>query len=175
VLIRRERTGDERSVHRIHDLAFGSGSGAPAKEATLVDELRCDPDAWLPRLSLVAEEDELPVGHVLCSRGRLRGEVPVLALGPIAVLPHHQRIGIGTALVHAVCAAADALDEPLVILLGDPLFYRRTGFGPAKQFRITPPVPAWAPHFQARSLTTYDPRVHHGEFRYAAAFDSIPA
>ena len=162
-------------MHRIHNLAFGPESGVPAREATLVDQLRLDSQAWLPRLSLVAEEDELPVGHVLCSRGRLRGEVPVLALGPIGVLPHHQGLGIGTALVHAVCAAADALDEPLVILLGNPLFYQRTGFVLAGQFRITPPVAAWERSFQARPLTAFDPRVHHGEFRYATAFDSIPA
>jgi len=175
VLIRRERAGDERAVHRIHDLAFGPESGVPAQEATLVDLLRQDPDAWLPRLSLVAEEDELPIGHVLCSRGVLRGEMPVLGLGPIGVLPHHQRMGVGTALVHAVCAAADALDETIVVLLGDPRYYSRTGFVLAEQFRITPPVPAWAPHFQARPLTGFDPAVQYGEFRYAPGFDSIPA
>jgi putative acetyltransferase len=171
VLIRRERSGDERSVHRIHDQAFGSGSGRPAPEATLVDLLREDRSSWLPRLSLVAEEDELPVGHVLCTRGLLRGEIPALALGPIGVLPRHQGLGIGTALVHAVCAAADALDETVVILLGDPTFYQRTGFVLAERFRITPPAPDWAPHFQARPLT----RVQHGEFRYPQAFAAVSA
>lgn len=175
MLIRRERVGDETAVHRIHDLAFGPENGIPAKQATLVDLLRQDRDAWLPRLSLVAEEDELPIGHVVCSRGLLRGEVPVLGLGPISVLPHHQRVGIGTALVHAVCAAADALDESIVILLGDPRYYHRTGFVLAEQFRITPPEPDWGPYFQARPLTAFDPRVQYGEFRYAPGFDTIPA
>jgi putative acetyltransferase len=174
VLIRRERAGDETAVHRIHDLAFGRSDVGPAKEATLVDLLRQDPEAWLPRLSLVAEDDELPVGHVVCSRGLLRGEVPALGLGPLGVLPHHQRRGVGTALVHAVCAAAEALDETLVILLGDPGYYRRTGFVPAERFGISPPVPGWAPYFQARPLAAFDPAVQYGGFRYAPAFDSIP-
>jgi putative acetyltransferase len=174
VLIRRERTGDEAAVYRIHDLAFGTGPGTPAKEATLVNLLREDPGAWLSRLSLVAEEDELPIGHVVCSRGWLRGEIPVLGLGPIGVLPRHQAMGVGTALVHAACAAADALDEPLMILLGDPAYYRRTGFVLAERFSVTPPVPGWAPYFQARPLTGFDPAVHHGGFRYPPAFDSIP-
>ena len=175
MLIRRERAGDEPAVHRIHDLAFEPPGGGPAREALLVDLLREDADAWLPRFSLVAEEDELPVGHVVCSRALLRDEVPVLGLGPIGVLPRHQRLGIGTALVHAVCAAADALDETIVVLLGDPAYYRRTGFVLADRFRIAPPVPAWAPHFQARPLAAFDPRVQHGEFRYAAAFDTVSA
>jgi putative acetyltransferase len=180
VLIRRERAGDEKAVHRIHQRAFGAGDtsrsghpGAPPAEATLVDRLRSDPEAWLPRLSLVAEEGELPIGHVVCSRGRLRQQVPALGLGPIGVLPRHQGRGVGTALVHAVCAAADALDEPLVLLLGDPGYYRRTGFVLAERFGITPPVPEWAPHFQVRTLSGFDPAVHHGGFRYAAAFDRI--
>jgi putative acetyltransferase len=175
VLIRRERPADQTAVHRIHDLAFGpGGDGGPAVEATLVNLLRADP-GWLPRLSLVAELEGVPIGHVVCSRAWLRDDVPALGLGPIGVLPEHQQAGVGTALVHAACAAADALDEPLIVLLGDPAFYHRTGFVLARQFGISPPVPAWAPHFQARPLTGFDPAVHHGRFRYPAAFDSIPA
>ena len=174
MLIRRERAGDERTVYRIQDLAFGSEPGVPAKEAVLLDLLREDSGAWDPRLSLVAQlQDEL-VGHVVCTRGLLRDEVPVLGLGPIAVLPEHQRSGVGTTLVHAACAAADALDEPLVILLGDPKYYSRTGFVLAELFGISPKVPAWAPYFQARPLTSFDPAIHYGGVRYAPAFDTIP-
>jgi len=178
VLIRRERAGEQTAIHRIHDLAFRSGAtggtGATV-EAALVDDLRQDPRSWLPRLSLVAEEDELPIAHVVCTRAWLRGEVPVLGLGPLGVLPHHQGVGVGTALVLAVCAVAEALDEPLVVLLGDPAFYRRTGFVLAERLRIPPPVPAWAPHFQTRPLAGFDPQRHHGEFRYAPAFDRVPS
>ena len=38
--------------------------------------------------------------------------VPALALGPLSVRPDSQRRGVGSALVHAVLGAADALDEP---------------------------------------------------------------
>jgi putative acetyltransferase len=161
-------------VFEIHDRAFGSTSDGPAQEAVLVDLLRQDTEAWLPRLSLVAESDGQPVGHVVCTRGLLRGEVPVLGLGPIGVLPEHQRTGIGTALVHAACAGADALDEPLVILLGDPKYYSRMDFVMAEKLGITPPLPHWAGGFQARPLTTFDPAIHHGGFRYAPAFEVIP-
>ena len=36
------------------------------------------------------------------------------------VLPSRQRRGVGLALMHGVLAAADALNEPAVVLLGDP-------------------------------------------------------
>ncbi|WP_442791484.1 hypothetical protein [Micromonospora sp. NBC_01813] len=47
--------------------------------------------------------------------------------------------------MHAVLGAAEALDEPLVVLLGDPAYYQRFG--------LRPPAP--------------------GRFRYAEPFDRI--
>jgi putative acetyltransferase len=81
-------------------------------------------------------------------------------------------IPVGQALMHAVLGAADALDEPLVALLGDPGYYRRFGFRLARDFDINPPVPAWVPHFQARVLTAYPPSLR-GTFAYPAPFDHL--
>ena len=143
-------------------------SGDPG-EATLVAWLRADP-AWIPELSLVAIEDDRVVGHVVCSRGHL-DERPALGLGPVSVLPRHQGDGIGSALMHAVLAAAEARGETLVALLGDPAYYTRFGFVPASSLSITAPDPAWGDYFQARPLTAYDGR--GGAFRYAAPFDRL--
>jgi putative acetyltransferase len=176
-MIRRERPLDVSVVEALHDEAFGALPGRPAggtQEAAILRGLRADPQAWLPRFSLVAtlphDGGERVVGHVVCSRGTLRDQVPVLALGPIAVAPSAQGNGFGAALVHAVCAAADARDEGLVVLLGDPAFYGRFGFVLAAELGVAPPVPHWESHFQARTLTFFDAAVHHGTFRYAPAF-----
>jgi putative acetyltransferase len=72
--------------------------------------------------------------------------------------------------VHAVLAVAEAADESLVALLGDPAYYRRFGFRPAEELGIAAPDPAWGVHFQARWLG--DPRTG-GTFRYAAPFDRL--
>lgn len=96
-----------------------------------------------------------------------------LGLAPLGVLPEHQRQGVGGALMHAVLAAADALDEPLVALLGHRDYYPRFGFRPATEYGITPPSPEWAEHFQVRTLTAYRPSIR-GEFRYAPEFDQLP-
>lgn len=153
----------------MHTAAFADPHGGPTAEATLVDQLRDDP-GWLPRLSLVAVAgDGTVIGHVLCTCGHLDQE-PVLALGPIGVLPSWQRRGVGTALMHAVLGAADARDEPLVVLLGDETYYRRFGFVPASALDITPPVAQWAgPHFQARPLAAYQPQLR-GTFHYPEPF-----
>ena len=76
---------------------------------------------------LVAEEDGAVVGHVQLSRAWI-GSDPVLALGPIGVLPARQGRGIGSALVEAALAAARERHEIAVILLGSQVFYPRFGF-----------------------------------------------
>ena len=120
---------------------------------------------------MVAELDGAIVGHVLCTRGTVEGR-PVLALGPLAVDPAHQRSGVGTALMHAVLGAGDALGEPLVALLGHLDYYPQFGFVPGTSLGVSPPVAEWADHFQVRPLTTYDAGLR-GTFAYAAPFDDL--
>lgn len=167
MLIRRETAADIRAIHDVTEAAFAA---RPGGEAGLVDALRADP-GWIPALSLVAEVDGVVVGHVVCTRGSV-GDAPALGLGPLSVLPAHQRSGVGTALMHTVLGAADALGEPLVILLGDPAYYSRFGFRPASTRGITPPDPDWTPYFQVRTLTACTPDLT-GPFTYAAPFGDL--
>lgn len=139
-------------------------------EAPLLDALR-ECDGWLPALSIVAEIDGAVVGHAVTTRGFV-DDVPVVALGPIGVVPSRQRKGIGLALVHATIGAAEALDERLIALLGSPAYYSRFGFVASSTFDIAPPDPAWGIHFQVRTLTTYRADIT-GLFRYAAPFDEL--
>ena len=173
MLIRREAAADAEVIRAVTAAAFAR-AGAPGHlpaEATLVDELRQN-EAWIPALSLVASGPGGDVtGHVLCTRGHV-GDVPVLALGPLSVRPDRQRAGVGSALMHAVLGAGDALGEPLVALLGDPGYYARFGFRPGADHQITPPVAGWRPHFQVRLLDAYRASMR-GTFRYAEPFDRV--
>ena len=193
VLIRREGETDAEAIRAVTAAAFvrpGAPGQAPSAQAPsaqappgqaplgqappevrLVDELRAS-GAWIPALSLVAIGPGGDVtGHVLCTRGYV-GDMPVLALGPLGVRPDRQRAGVGSALMHAVLGAGDALGEPLVALLGDPGYYTRFGFRLSREYQITPPVASWQPHFQVRLLTAYRPSVR-GMFRYAEPFDRL--
>ncbi|MGW3485299.1 GNAT family N-acetyltransferase [Rhodococcus indonesiensis] len=178
MIVRRELPADVPAIADVHRAAFAALTPTDAEpvEPGLVDALRADP-AWLPRLSLVATRAERSsatgaegsvVGHVCVTRATVDGE-PALALGPIGVLPELQRSGVGGALMHAALGAADALDEPLVVLLGHLDYYPRFGFVPAAELGVEPDVPDWASHLQARALTAYRPQLR-GVFRYAPPF-----
>ncbi len=172
MLIERERPDQVDAIRAVTAAAFApqAAPGQTPVEATLVDELRAT-DAWLPRLSLVALEDDRLVGHVVCSRAWIAG-TPALGLGPLSVAPDSQRQGVGSALMHAVLGAADALDEPVVVLLGHLDYYPRFGFRVASEYGITPPNPNWGTHFMARPLSSYVDTIR-GSFVYAEPFNRV--
>jgi putative acetyltransferase len=171
MLIRREKPQDGDTISAIITAAFRRAPDAPEPpETELVKRLRAD-DGWLPPLSLVAVADDALLGHVVCTRGYL-DDRPALGLGPISVLPDHQRAGIGHALMHSVLGAADATDEPLVCVLGDPAFYQRFGFAVAAKLGILAPDPDWGSDFQARTLSSCPPGLT-GTFSYASPFAEL--
>jgi len=170
MIVRRERPADHAAVRLVHEAAFAPPGGGDVVEARLVDLLREDA-GFLPHLSLVALDGDDVIGHVIATRGWLQplGH-PVLGLGPLGVRPERQRTGVGTVLVHALLAVAEAADERLVALLGSPDYYRRFGFVPAADLDITSPDPTWGGYFQARHLN--GPSVQ-GAFRYAEPFSRL--
>ena len=173
VLIRREVDGDVEAIRAVHASAFAgqAPAGEVPVEVALVDALRADV-GWLPALALVAcDPGGAVVGHVTCTRATVAGR-PALGLGPLGVTAAAQGTGVGSALMHAVLGAADALGEPLVALLGHTGYYPRFGFVPAADLGIEAPAPGWGAHFQARRLTAYDPSLR-GPFAYAAPFAAL--
>ena len=140
-------------------------------EVALVEAIRRLP-GYLPDLSLVAEVGERIVGHVMISRAELDDggrRHPVATLSPLAVDPDHQRRGIGSALVRAVTARADAAGIALAVLEGSPLYYSRFGFEPSLQHGVHIDLPSWAPPEagQVLRLSRYDPSLR-GRLVFAA-------
>ena len=121
--VRPETPDDHAEIRRLLEAAFGR-----AEEADMLDKLRRDHDLVL---SLVAWDGEAALAHVGFSRlwvdqdGR---RFPAVALAPLAVLPAQQRQGIGGYLVREGHARLRAAGEKLVIVLGDPDYYRRFGY-----------------------------------------------
>ncbi|GAB2678976.1 GNAT family N-acetyltransferase [Thalassiella azotivora] len=167
VVVRAEQPGDRTAVAGVVDLAFASGEEGAEAETLLVEALRADGDAWLPRLGLVALDGGEVVGYALGSRMHVGGS-PAVALAPVAVHPEHQRRGVGQALVRRLLGEARSAGETLVVVLGDPGYYGRFGFGPAEDLGIVGPY--GGPAFQALQLAADAPV---GLAAYPVAFQSV--
>lgn len=124
--IRPETPADLNAIHEVNRLAFGQDA-----EADLVNGLR---RGGFVRMSLVAEVNGQIVGHILFSKVTITtetGVIEALALAPMAVLPMHQRRGIGTKLVEEGLRACQEAGHRIVVVLGHPGFYPRFGFSAA--------------------------------------------
>jgi putative acetyltransferase len=126
--IRREYPEDIAAIRAVNEAAFEESA-----EADIVDALR---DACADLLSLVAESDGEIVGHILFSPVTIDDESQSkqgMGLAPMAVIPNHQRQGIGSKLVEAGLEMLREQGCPFVIVLGHPEFYPRFGFVPASR------------------------------------------
>jgi predicted N-acetyltransferase YhbS len=70
-----------------------------------------------------------------------RNGTDALLLGPLAVHPERQNLGIGLALMRTGLDKARALGHRLVILVGDQPYYARVGFKPVPPGLIELPGP----------------------------------
>jgi putative acetyltransferase len=158
VRYRPETLDDRPAVRSLHRAAFGDHHGAVV--ADLVDDLRSAVSEQ-DGLSLVAEDAGVVVAHVLLSRSLLdapRRLVDVQVLSPLAVLPGHQRTGIGSSLVRQGLRVMAERSVPVVFLEGSPAYYSRFGFGPGAEQGFRKPslrIPDAA--FQAVRLPAYQP------------------
>jgi putative acetyltransferase len=169
VEVRAEATDDRDAVRAVHLAAFGDHGEVVTH---LVDDLR-DAVARGEGLSLVAEEQDRIVGHVMFSPCRLdapRRLVSVQVLSPIGVVPACQRQGIGTTLIRRGVELLSDRGVPLVFLEGSPAYYSRFGFRSAAEAGFRKPslrIPNAA--FQVLRLPAYESWMS-GTLVYSEAF-----
>ena len=167
VKIRQETERDRAAVYDVVREAFLSAEHSDGSEHDLVNALRTS-DAFVPELSLVAEEGGSIVGHVLFTKARI-GASTQLALAPLSVLPAWQRRGIGSALVQEGHDIARSLGFDYSIVLGSERYYPRFGYVPAREYGITAPFDALDENFMACKLRDDAPAVA-GTVVYAPEF-----
>jgi putative acetyltransferase len=80
-------------------------------------------------VSLVAEIDGQVVGHIAYSPVSVSGgATDWYGLGPVSVLPGHQRQGIGKALINQGLSLLKEIGGQGCALVGPPDYYMRFGF-----------------------------------------------
>jgi putative acetyltransferase len=170
ISLREERPGDGAAIRNLTMLAFGG-----RVEAEIIDALRT---ACPGLVSLVAVENGRIVGHILFSPVIIEGKngtISGMGLGPMAVLPDHQRQGIGTDLVRHGLARLRTWGQPFVVVLGHPGYYPRFGFVPASRYGLASQregVPD-----EAFMVVVFDEQIMKGvsgAVRYRDEFDMAP-
>ena len=166
--IRQEKPEDTQTIRDVNEQAFGR----PA-EADLVDALR---SRQAVALSLVAFGNTTVVGHILFSPIYIVSANTTLAgvaLGPMAVLPSHQRQGVGASLVRRGLEWLTDAGHNMVVVLGHPEYYPRFGFTPASHFGIECPYDVPDDVFMALELRERARPSGSATVRYQPEFNEV--
>lgn len=137
--LRREQPADFFETENLTREAFWNYYTPGCCEHYLLHVMR-ESSAFIPELAIVADDDGKIVGNIIYTKGSVKcdnGETrEVLTLGPIAVLPEYQRLGIARHMIESTRTMARKMGYRAVILCGDPELYGRFGFVPAEKFGI---------------------------------------
>jgi putative acetyltransferase len=126
MILRKETVNDIQAITEVTMAAFENHPISRQTEHFIIHALR---KANALTLSLVAERDGRVVGHIAFSPVTLSdGTKGWYGLGPISVLPEHQKQGIGKALVNKGLSLLKELDAQGCALVGDPNYYQQFGF-----------------------------------------------
>ena len=128
------------AIQQVNRKAF-SKPGKPATEHHIVDALRKDGQLCVSLVAVVSataatDTDESTghkeevVGHVAMSPVAIGGanNCGWYGLGPVAVMPHAQKQGVGSALIRAAHKLLSASGANGFVVLGDPRYYSRFGY-----------------------------------------------
>ena len=132
--IRSERSADVPAREKLLDTCFGAD-----REDRTCQRLR---DGRLPAdgLAFTATHRRRVVGTVRLWHVMAGGK-DALVLGPLAVEPSLQSLGIGAALMRHAIEEADRRGHRAIVLLGDAPYYARFGFAAAKASELVLPGP----------------------------------
>jgi putative acetyltransferase len=162
--IRAETAADLPAIGAVIAAAFLQAPHTSNTEQHIVNALR---RAGKLTISLVAETDNTIVGHVAVSPVTLSDAAQGwFGLGPIAVLPERQRLGVGSELMRAALRILRERGASGCVVLGEPQYYGRFGFQ-AMPNLVLPGVPP--EYFQA---VCFDSSNAAGTVTYHEAFNA---
>ncbi len=126
IIIRNEIDADVDAITEVTAAAFKTLEISNHTEQFIIEALRADSALTV---SLIAEVDGHVVGHVAFSPVTISdGTQNWYGLGPVSVLPEHQRKGIGKSLILEGLSCLKGLNAKGCCLVGHPDYYRKLGF-----------------------------------------------
>lgn len=128
---------DHDAVEHLLDLSFGSD-----RHSKTSYRLR-EGNAPIPGLSLVVRDPGVDLAGTISFWPLAIGEKesPAILLGPLAVHPDRQKLGIGLMLMRKGLTLAKAMGHGLVLLVGDEPYYSKVGFAKLPAGLISLPGP----------------------------------
>ncbi|TGY43515.1 N-acetyltransferase [Clostridium sartagoforme] len=139
--IREEEIKDYNEVEKVVEESFKNAEFSDKDEHNLVRRLR-NSNEFIKELSLIAEEENKILGHVLLTKALIKGEstsYETLALAPLAVLPEYQKSGIGKNLMNKAIERARELGYKSIVILGHENYYPKFGFEKASKYGVKAP------------------------------------
>jgi putative acetyltransferase len=126
LIIRNEAQDDVCAIAEVTVEAFKTLAVSKHTEQFIIEALRA---AKALAVSLIAELDGQVVGHIAFSPITVSDGTPNwYGLGPVSVLPEHQRKGVGKALIREGLSRLKALGAQGCCLVGHPEYYKKFGF-----------------------------------------------
>ena len=126
IVIRNETPDDVCAITEVTIAAFKTLEISNHTEQFIIEALRA---AKALTVSLVAEMDGRVIGHIAFSPVTISDGTPNwYGLGPVSVLPEHQRKGIGKALIKEGLSRLKDMNAQGCCLVGHPDYYRKFGF-----------------------------------------------
>ena len=126
IFIRNETDADVGMISEVTIAAFKTLEISNHTEQFIIEALRA---AKALTVSLVAEMDGRVIGHIAFSPVNISdGTRDWYGLGPVSVLPEHQRKGIGKSLIQEGISQLKDLNARGCCLVGHPDYYKKLGF-----------------------------------------------
>lgn len=137
IKIRQERQKDYQQIRDLVREAFAHAEHSDGDEHNLIERIRLSTD-YIPELSLVAESDDIILGHIMFSRIFV-GQTEAIALAPLSVRTDWQRKGIGKLLVAVGHRQARKMGYFCSMVLGNPDYYSKFGYEKTSSYGIIAP------------------------------------
>jgi putative acetyltransferase len=166
--VRKEKDSDKDNIWKVNAEAFETEA-----EANLVNALS---DSGISFISLLAEEDEEIVGHILFTPVELIGDdsgLKLMSLAPMAVLTKLRKKGIGSQLVKTGIEKCLTQGFDAVVVLGHAEYYPKFGFVPSVKYGIKSEYDVPDEAFMVLELKEGSLKDKKGVIKYHAAFGSV--